>query len=164
MRMKNPILFAFLSFVLVCSNSYGWFENMKLQPPKNEQNEDSGLPLESDPMFQAKIDKLFTSVQNWNELTHREKIKAVDIIITLFKQRENSAILNTSEFYVGKIDESFGQDPTMMSMPLPLLVKIFAVMEYDFYNGQEKEKLAMETLGQQMYDDNKKRREQKGLQ
>ena len=113
--------------------------------------------LMSDASFQTKMDQLTKSAQTWNALSGDEKLKAVELMIDLFKVRENSAILKPADFYVQKIDENIVKDASMAMVPLPSVLKVMAVMEYDFFNGQDKEALALQFLGQRLYEDNKRR-------
>jgi len=109
--------------------------------------------------FNQAMSALVTSSAPWLSLDSNLKTRAVDVMINLYKVRENAAILNSSKFYVQKIDESLSQDRDLASVPFPQLIKILAVMEYDFYNGQDKDELARQILGDRLYESNKKRLE-----
>ncbi len=114
---------------------------------------DSGLP------FNEVITKTFTNSEIWSSLGAAEKKRVVKTVVDLFKARDNSAVLNPPEFYVERLDVNLVQDPAMNRLPVPNLIKIFAVMEYDFYNGQNKDELARQVLGEKLYEQNRTRRE-----
>ena len=121
----------------------------ELQPARND--------LEMDPAFQAKMDQLLTSSKGWSSLTYQEKLKAIDLVINLFKVKENAAILKPVEHYSQRVDVSFSKDPSMATLPLTLVIKILSVMEFDFYNGQDKQALARQTLGPDFFEQGEKR-------
>ena len=108
--------------------------------------------------IQDKMNDLSASAQGWSALSTQEKGQAVNLIMDLFKIRENAAMLKSTDFYVKKIDESLAKDVTMGSLGLPGVVKILAVMEYDYYNGQDKDQLARQLLGPALYEENRRRR------
>lgn len=108
---------------------------------------------------QEMMDQLIRSLENWNGLNPSEKEKAIEVTIGLFKERENTAILKEPPFYAKKLDEALAATPTMGSLDLPTMLKILAVMEYDYYNGQNKDELARQVLGEKMYEENKRRLE-----
>ncbi|HNV86812.1 MAG TPA: hypothetical protein PKL97_07630 [Candidatus Omnitrophota bacterium] len=111
--------------------------------------------------FQQAMTQLYTSTGRWFELTRADKIKAVETVFALFKDRENVAIIKTPEFYVDRTDAMLRSNPAL-GLNLPTVLKILAVMEYDFYNGQNKDQLARDTLGPQLYEQNRRRRELEG--
>lgn len=108
--------------------------------------------------LQEKMDGMMVSAAGWSDLKVDEKKQAVGLIVDLYKVRENSAILKPSDFYVSKIDENLAKDASMATLGLPGIIKVLAVMEYDYYNGQNKEELAQKVLGPQLYDENRKKR------
>ena len=114
--------------------------------------------------FEEMMNKLTVSLQGWNQLNQDDKLKAVDAVISLYKVRENSAILNSGSFYVKKVDDTLAGDPSVLNMNLPTVMKILSVMEYDFYNGQNKDELARQILGENGYEANKSRRQFQGPQ
>ena len=108
--------------------------------------------------FQSKMDKLNESAESWKTLRRSEKLAAISLVIELFKQRENTAILESKDFYLQRVDDNLTADRSMAQLPFPIVIKAIAVMEYDFYNGQDKEALAREVLGEELYERNKTRR------
>ena len=113
------------------------------------------LPIE-------KMTGLLNKMETWNELSPLEKEGAIKTIFDLFRNRENSAITKSAKFYADRVDAALTENPTFLNASLPSLVKILAVMEYDFYNGQNKETLAQQVLGDKLYESNRKRLEQEG--
>ncbi|MBI3306466.1 MAG: hypothetical protein HYZ84_01480 [Candidatus Omnitrophica bacterium] len=109
------------------------------------------------PQIQTIVAALNNDSQGWLGLANADKVASVDAMIILFRERQNSVILKSPEEYVQKIDGMLTANPTMKSLTLPTLLKIASVMEYDFYNGQDKEALAQEVLGPQLYQQNKAR-------
>lgn len=151
---------------LASSNSYAaaqWPEPQTEKPQQAQEESWRSKHLDTDPGFQQKMDQLSISSGLWSSLSRDEKLTAVDLCMQLYRARENSAVLNTPEFYVQRLDENFAQDPSMGTLPLPLALKVLAVMEYDYYNGQDKEELAKQILGDALYAQNKQRREQQGI-
>lgn len=109
--------------------------------------------------FGNMMNQLSANLSIWNTIDKKSKSQAVDAVIQLYKNRENSAILKPADFYVQKIDEALGANPAMMNSNLINIVRIMAVMEYDFYNGKNKDDLAKEVLGERMAQAIKMRRQ-----
>ncbi|PIQ86862.1 MAG: hypothetical protein COV74_03255 [Candidatus Omnitrophica bacterium CG11_big_fil_rev_8_21_14_0_20_45_26] len=102
--------------------------------------------------------QLTKSAKSWDRLSETDQAEVVRAMIELFKIRDNAAILLPASYYATKINEQLAADPTMLELPLPIVLKVLAVMDYDFYNGQNKEELAKQVLGEDVYEQNKKRR------
>ncbi|HQB12286.1 MAG TPA: hypothetical protein PLX96_04855 [Candidatus Omnitrophota bacterium] len=117
-----------------------------------DASQGSGIP------FPEKMNQLSRNMSLWGRLSPEEKTQAVDAVIALYRNRDNIAILNTGEFYVGKIDETIRGNPPVANMDIMTLMRILSIMEYDFYNGQNKDELARNTLGDKGYEDNRTRR------
>jgi len=108
--------------------------------------------------FQQVMTQLYVSTGKWFELNRADKIKAIETVFGLFKDRENVAILKSPDFYVDRVDGMLRSNPAL-GLNLPTVLKILTVMEYDFYNGQNKDELAQQILGPQLYEQNRRRRE-----
>ncbi len=121
-------------------------------------------PPPSGPTFEQMMNQLSVNSMLWGQLNQEDKKKALDAVIGLYKVRDNIAILNSADFYSRRVDETIAGDPGVANLDLPQIVKILAVMEYDFYNGQNKEELAKKTLGDKMYEANRLRKMQAGMQ
>ncbi len=116
------------------------------------------------PTFEQMMNQLSVNSLLWGQLNQEDKKKAVDAVIGLYKVRDNIAILNSADFYARRVDETIAGDPGVANLDLPQIIKILTVMEYDFYNGQNKEELAKKTLGDKMYEANRLRKMQAGMQ
>ncbi len=100
--------------------------------------------------FGDMMNQLSQNLTVWKTMDKANKVKAMDAVINLYKNRENAAILKPGDFYVQKLDEALAGNPAMVNSNLISVVKILSVMEYDFYNGKNKDELARETLGEKM--------------
>ena len=109
------------------------------------------------PQIQTIFAQLNINTQGWLGLANGDKVASIDAMIKLFQERQNTAITKSPEEYAQKIDGMLTANENMKTLTLPTLIKIAAVMEYDFYNGQDKEALAQEVLGPQLYQQNKVR-------
>jgi hypothetical protein len=59
--------------------------------------------------------------------------------------------------YVEMIDQIVTQNPDMLNRPFGELVQIVAIVDYDFDNGMNKDDLAKKVLGEEGFEENKKR-------
>jgi hypothetical protein len=109
--------------------------------------------------FPDMMTQLSQNMALWERLGGDEKKMAVEAVIGLYKNRDNVAILNTGEFYAGKIDETLRSNPSVMNMDIMTLMRVLAIMEYDFYNGENKDDLAKKTLGEKGFTENQTRRQ-----
>jgi len=109
--------------------------------------------------FPDMMAQLSQNMALWERMGGSEKKQAVEAVISLYKNRDNVAILNTGEFYVGKIDETLTANPSVANIDIMTLMRILSVMEYDFYNGENKDALARKTLGEKGFAENQTRRE-----
>lgn len=109
--------------------------------------------------FPEIMTQLSRNMSIWERLNLTEKKAAADGVILLYKNRDNVAILNGAEFYAGKIDETLLTNPMVVNLDMMTMFKILAIMEYDFYNGENKDDLALKTLGKPGFEENRKRRE-----
>lgn len=100
--------------------------------------------------FGEMMNQLSQNLTVWKTMDSANKKQAIEAVIRLYATRENSAILKPADFYVQKLDEALAGNPGMANSNLITIVKILSVMEYDFYNGKNKEDLARETLGEKM--------------
>ena len=111
-------------------------------------------PSQAFPMVMRQLSQ---SLEGWGQVERGDQVAAVNAVMETYRKRSNIAILNSPEFYVQKISETLAGNPSMAKMPLYRIILILAVMEYDFYNGQNKDELAKQTLGERLYEANKKR-------
>ncbi|MBF0484613.1 MAG: hypothetical protein HQL25_07930 [Candidatus Omnitrophica bacterium] len=102
-------------------------------------------------------DELEETSQVWPLMIDLEpKEITVQRQIDLFKQ-EGATIKKEPYFYVQMLDAMAEQNPDMLQTPFKDLLKIAAVIEYDFDNGQNKDALAKAILGPDNFAKNKQR-------
>ena len=138
--------------VLAVGSCYG-FLGIKTDKEAVSDSKGSGM------IFPDMMNQLSKNMDLWERMNSKEKTLAVEAVIGLFKNRDNTAILNTPEFYIGKIDETLSGNPAVSHMDIMTLIRVLAVMEYDFYNGQNKDELAKKLLGEKGFEENKTRRQ-----
>ena len=109
--------------------------------------------------FPELMNQLSRNMSLWERMNQTEKRAAAEGVILLIKNRDNSAILNNAVFYVGKIDETLRTNPMVVNLDVTTMLRILAIMEYDFYNGENKDDLALKTLGRTGFNENRTRRE-----
>lgn len=140
MKMRvHLLIIAIIFMATACSKS-----EESQQPPAPK-------PILNDMMYKQVFTELLLSSKNWAKIPEGDKTKAVQEIMNLYQERENSAMLKPADFYVKKIDDAATLGTFPIDAPLPTLIKFFAVMEYDFYNGQDKDELAKTVLGDKIY-------------
>ncbi|MBU0468323.1 MAG: hypothetical protein KJ736_04575 [Candidatus Omnitrophica bacterium] len=64
-------------------------------------------------------------------------------------------IRKSSSHYVKLIDSMAKESPNLLKSPFREVLRFIAIMEYDFDNGQDRGKLALQTLGRKLYEDNR---------
>ncbi|MCM8774746.1 MAG: hypothetical protein NC930_00080 [Candidatus Omnitrophica bacterium] len=153
MSGKSIIVAGILLLVTNAMTAAFFSSKQALQPAGSVESATPKEPVS--PNLPYIIAQLNLNMLSWQDVRRVDQVAAVQEMIRLFKERENSAILNSAEFYTDRINEMITANPTVKNVTLPTLVKIVAVMEYDFYNGQNKEDLAQQILGPQLYEQNK---------
>lgn len=131
------------------------FLGIKKEKVSAGDKQSSGMP------FPVMMNQLSRNTVLWDRMGEEEKKRAVEAVIGLYRGRDNAAILNSREFYVGKIDETLRMNPPVQNVDIMTLVRILAIMEYDFYNGENKDDLARKTLGEKGFLENQTRRQMK---
>ena len=94
----------------------------------------------------------------WKKKFHCLNASDYGFRFTRFRKM-NIRITKTPGHYAGMIDALAEQTPGFLSAPFMNVLSYAAIMEYDFYNGENKDALALKTLGQQGFDQNRTRRE-----
>lgn len=98
---------------------------------------------------------LQTSSQIWTQIIDlAPKVMIVDRFIQLFRN-QGVIISKSAIYYVSRIDEMIAQNPSLLSGPFKDILMIAAISDYDFDNGQNKDALALQVLGQAAYLQNK---------
>ena len=101
--------------------------------------------------------QLQTSSHVWSQIADlTPKIMIVDRFIQLFGQ-QGVTITKSAMFYVSRIDELIARNSSLLASPFKDILMIAAISEYDFNNGQDKDALARQVLGEQAYWENRAR-------
>ena len=102
-------------------------------------------------------DSLNTSSEVW-PLIMEVRPKAVTVAKYIDEyNREGARIEKPAMYYVSFIDGMLADNPSFQNLPLKEVLKIGAIAEYDFNNGQDKDTLARKVLGDSFYKKNKQR-------
>ena len=72
-------------------------------------------------------------------------------------QKEGVKINQPPAHYAQLIDQMAQGNPQMLQQPFGELLRILAIVDYDFDNGMDKDSLARQVLGEAAYEENKKR-------
>lgn len=99
----------------------------------------------------AILNALSQNMAPWLQISDQEKILAVAAVIEMFKSQGNAVISNPVPYYVQRINQTLAQNEATRKMPIDRLVMILAVMDFDFDNGQDKDEMAKQILGEKMY-------------
>jgi len=100
---------------------------------------------------------LETSSEVWGlMMDDTPKVVIVDKYIEWFKQRGIS-IQNPPIFYVQMLDSMSQDNPEFLKSPFEGVLRTMAIIEYDFNNGRDKDLMAQEELGEEVYQKNKER-------
>lgn len=141
--------------VMAVGSCYGFLGVKTDKAPEAAKKSSSGIA------FPDMMNQLSQNMALWGRMNGDEKKQAVEAVIGLYKNRDNVAILNTGEFYAGKIDETLKGNPSVANMDIMTLMRVLSIMEYDFYNGENKDALARKTLGEKGFAENQTRRQMK---
>ncbi len=120
-------------------------------PPSQEEVKDI---VDFNQLFQA----LEKSSRPWNLIIDKE---AKEMVVAQFMKqyyREGTQIHKSPVYYVPLIDDMSIKSPQILAQPFPQVLRMIAVLEYDFDNGQDKDAMALKILGSpQALAANKKR-------
>lgn len=150
-RKQIAILGGAAIFITIILLQTAFFTMTPKKETKQEAPASSGIP------FPVMMGQLSQNLIIWDRLGQSEKEEAVNAVMTLYKTRDNTAMFNDAKFYVNKINETLQVNPGVRGLDIMTVVRILAVMEYDFYNGQNKDELAKEVLGERAYAENRLR-------
>ena len=64
-------------------------------------------------------------------------------------------IRKSSNHYLKLVDSMAKESPDLLKSPFREVLRFIAIMEYDFDNGQDRDKLALQALGRKLYYDNR---------
>lgn len=152
--MKKRQLFVIAVIALGVVHFAGFFDAKKDgSAPAGSSSQAPAMP------FGQMMNALSQNMTLWNSLDYDSKVQAINAVVTLYKNRDNAAITQPADFYVKKFDEALMGNPSLMGMDIMTMTKIMAVMESDFYNGQNKDELAKAVLGEKIAEAMKLRRQ-----
>lgn len=97
-------------------------------------------------------------MRDWRSSSWERKEQLVNGAILYFRREQNSVISKSAGYYVEAIEDFLQQDPTAESKDLFMVLSVLAVVEYDFYNGQDADAQAMRILGPQVFEQNRKQK------
>jgi len=101
-------------------------------------------------------EKMELSSESWALMIDLEpKILTVQRVIDQY-EAQGIHIRKSAVHYIEMIDSMAYQSPNMLKNPFVDIIKIIAIIEYDFDNGQNKDAMAKQVLGSG-YEANKKR-------
>lgn len=121
----------------------------------------------SDRAEQSSVDDVVTIEQIWEELEissevwplmldDQPKAMTVSRYVDWYAQ-QGINIRKPPLYYVRIIDSMSQQNPEMLNSPFKDLLKIVAILDYDFDNGQDNDAMALRILGEEGYWKNKER-------
>lgn len=103
------------------------------------------------------LKSLETSSKAWTLMIDRDpKIFVIMQYMDYFKENRVK-IKKSADYYVDLIDAMAAQDPAMLKNPFKNVFQLVAILEYDFDNGQDKDKMVINLLGRDGFLQNKKR-------
>jgi len=129
------------------------FLSIKTEKKSSMEKQGAGMA------FGDMMNQLSQNMSLWNRMSPDEKKQSVDAVVAVYKNRDNIAILNSADFYVTKINETLVNNASVANLDIMTMLRILAVMEYDYYNGQNKDELALKILGEKAFAENQTRRQ-----
>ncbi len=118
----------------------------------------ASAPAGNEPTLPQMMNVLSQNLILWPSLSAENKKQAVEAAKLFYRDTQNTAILRSADFYTKQIDEGLSSNPAMRNADIMTVLRMMAVAEYDFYNGQNKDALAKEVLGEQVYQSLQKSR------
>ena len=107
--------------------------------------------------YPAMLASLSKDLNIWNRLHPADQLVAVAAVMDLFVKQNQVKFTKSPEFYVRRLNQTLMTNGEIRAMPLDRVMMILSVMEYDFDNGQDKDELARQILGPDMYKANQER-------
>ena len=103
------------------------------------------------------LKSLETSSKAWSMIIDREPKTFIVLKYIDYFKSQKILIKKSADYYVDLIDGMATQDPAMLQNPFKNILQLVAILEYDFDNGQDKDKMVIGVLGKEGYLQNKKR-------
>jgi len=72
-------------------------------------------------------------------------------------QENGITVTKSAPFYASTVDSMIQQNPAIINQPFINILQTAAIIEYDFDNGQDKDKMAQEILDHDAYIENRRR-------
>lgn len=102
-------------------------------------------------------DELQVSTEIWPMILDRQpKEVVINQYIDWYKE-QGIFIRKSASLYVDLIDDISRGNDQILKNPFKNILRVAAIMEYDFDNGQDKERMALQVLGEKVYQENKER-------
>jgi len=103
------------------------------------------------------LDSLKDSSRNWALIIDPEAKQAV--VEHYIRQYESRGIVISKPAvqYASMIDAMSEETPHMLDQPFERILQVTAIVEYDFDNGQNKDAMALQILGEEGYRHNRER-------
>jgi len=140
-----------------------------LQQQRIKSMSESGAPLSSEErsMIDETPSKILTIEDIWQELEISTEIWPLILdanpkTMTVGKyiewyEKQGIHIRRPADSYVRTVDEMASSRSELLKNPFKDVLMFIAVMEYDFDNGQDPDKFALQILGRELYAENRKR-------
>jgi hypothetical protein len=148
---KKQLLLPVLMLFLMSSYAYAKITDIDLnklsveKDIKKYENKEYQTPKE---YIQAQKEGKCSSVWVWMHIDRESKIKLIDGLKQMFKEKDNVIINQSSEYYVDELDELIAKDSESKNYKLKILLTTIAVMDYDFQeDGVDKDETARKWLG-----------------
>jgi len=107
--------------------------------------------------FDALWEGLAVSSEIWPRLIDQQ-IKNLIVVTYIDWYREQGVMIKKSPAeYVILLDSMGQQDVSLLQRPFQDVLRVLAIMEYDFDNGMNKDQMALKVLGKELYEQNRKR-------
>ena len=133
-------------------------KKQKQQIPVKENQVQSSLEESAPPPEFLRLYQQFnTTSRAWTDISDMQ-VKMILVAGSIDSYRQQGVIIRKSPlYYAGYIDVIVQQNPDFLDNPLSNILRIIAIMDYDFDNGQNKDQMAYTLLGADSYKANKKR-------
>ncbi len=117
-----------------------------------EPQKTASASLGQNPTISQMMTALSQNLAVWPSLSSENKKQSVEAAKLFYRDAQNTAILRPAEFYAQQIDDGLRTNPEMRNADIMTVLRMMAVVEYDFYNGQNKDALAKEVLGAEVFE------------
>lgn len=102
-------------------------------------------------------EELTKSSEVWTRIMDNQ-VKAQIVVTYINWYHQQGIVLQKSPGeYLYLLDSASMENPSMFELPFADVLRLLAIMEYDFNNGMNKDQMVVATFGQNFYQQNKKR-------